>query len=722
MPVAAWAQQPKQDAPKAQPPKAQPAPAKKPAKPVDPPPPADAKAGDAKAGDAKAGDAPADVKPGDVKPGDVKPGDAKVADPAAKPPTDQAAPGQPPPPAPQPKDDEPVLPPPGADKPLEPNPDRDGKQLAKQGSERPTASGEIGARPSDVYAEDWWSQARPVFEIHGYFRVRSELFNNFALGRKDLPDKALWPQPADNDYTDVQGNPHPVKQCGTDAGAKPQAACENNTQAGANMRFRIEPELHISDNLRIRSQIDLLDNLVMGSTADGYGTKGYGQAVLPRGGYTPIGAFSTTQNPPVAGYSSTTNSVSVKRVWGEYMTPVGLLRFGRMPSQWGLGMLANEGSGFDADYQSTADRLMFVTGIKKYDLYFGAAWDFANEGATNAKLLEQQGQPVDLMQSDDVDQYAFFAARRRNPELQRLDLARGNVVVNGGMYFVYRKQNLATDGIDNGPSLGVDSSTAGKGLTRRGAWAVIPDFWVQLLYRKFRFEAEGAMIYGGLENTPAGQDYFNKVDPNNSGWKIRQFGMVTQSEFRAIEDKLRIQFGFGYASGDPDTDSLVPPANGLQKQLTSNRTYSEFRFHPAYQVDMILFRNILSRVQGAYYFKPAVEYDFQRDKNGQRLGGGASLIWSRASEFVQTPGHARDLGIELNFQLYFQARDGALNDDPNKMGGFYTMLQYGVLFPLSGFNYLPGEISDYTQRTNLSSSTLDTKTAQALRWYLGILY
>src|SRR5262249_58699449 len=49
-----------------------------------------------------------------------------------------------------------------------------------------------------VLAEDWWSHARPVFELHGYFRTRAELFHNFALGRIDPPDTAVWPQPADN--------------------------------------------------------------------------------------------------------------------------------------------------------------------------------------------------------------------------------------------------------------------------------------------------------------------------------------------------------------------------------------------------------------------------------------------------------------------------------------------------------------------------------------------
>jgi hypothetical protein len=131
-------------------------------------------------------------------------------------------------------------------------------------------------------------------------------------------------------------------------------------------------------------------------------------------------------------------------------------------------------------------------------------------------------------------------------------------------------------------------------------------------------------------------------------------------------------------------------------------------------------------VQGAYYFRPSVEYDFTRDKNGQRIGGGAAVIWSRASEFIQTPGHARDLGIELNATLYYQSKDGSLNDDPDRMGGFFTMLQYGVLFPLGGLSYLPGEQDAYTKASAgnpaLAGTTLDTSAAQTLRWYLGIMF
>src|SRR5262249_39179394 len=159
-------------------------------------------------------------------------------------------------------------PPSGVAQPARPSvsPEKDTQALKKQGAERPTAAGEVGAHPSDVYAEDWWSQARPVFEIHGYYRLRAELFHNFALGRKapwEHPTRALhakldprtprqlWPQPTDNYYIDTQGNPHGPRLCGDDP--LNMGPCENNTQAGANMRFRLNPELHISDNLRVLS-------------------------------------------------------------------------------------------------------------------------------------------------------------------------------------------------------------------------------------------------------------------------------------------------------------------------------------------------------------------------------------------------------------------------------------------------------------------------------------
>ena len=602
-------------------------------------------------------------------------------------------------------------------------------------SETATAAGSKRAGADEqIFAEDWWSHTRPALELHGYFRVRAELFHNFSLGRVDPPTQQIWPMPADNYYSGGTRAWGP-RLCTTDESGQPgdgnEAPCKNKTQAGANVRFRLNPELHISDNLRVISQVDLLDNVVLGSTPGGYvnhpGGAEPGWAVRERSGYTPLGALDDTQDSPSAGINSLRDSIRVKRAWAEYMTPVGELRFGRMPDHWGLGMMINSGDAYDDDYQSTVDRIQFVTSIKPLDLYLSGAWDFVNEGVTSDSLALPQAQPYDLAQLDDVDQYTIMLARKKSEELTKLSLARGGVVLNGGLRLTYRKQHLASDqggscatqaaALDCGPLDNTES------FSRRGASAWIPDLWFQLRYKKFRFEAEAAAIRGSIENVGTG-------DASSEGeLDIEQYGVATEIEQRLVEDRLKLQFKFGWASGDGDvggtavgeaddsSQGLTPGLSGLQRQFGDD-TMSTFRFHPSYRVDLILNRNILTRVQGVYYFRPSVDYDFMRSPNGQRFGGSFAAIWTRASQFNQAPGHKRDLGVELNLSLYFQSKDGGLNDDLDKMGGFYTMLQYGVLFPLGGMGY-PSARQDALNR---DLREVDTSAAQVLRWYLGVMF
>jgi uncharacterized protein (TIGR04551 family) len=585
--------------------------------------------------------------------------------------------------------------------------------------ERPIADGTIGERPSEVYSEDWWAHTRPIVELHGYFRTRGELHHNFSLGRhtaQGQDQQNLWPQPLDHSYGDLQGTRRQVLLCHDPDPQGRLGECIDKSESTANLRLRLNPEIHLSDNLRVLAQVDLLDNLVLGSTPDSYamqpgnGPRGYTTAGF--NGYAPLGAFTTTQGPPTAGINSYRNSIDVQRAWAEYLTPVGQIRFGRMPSHWGLGMLVNSGDGIDADYQTNSDRIMFITGLKSIDLYFGGAWDFVSTGTTNAGPFDVYGgQPYNNNNLSNVDEWVAFIARRTNPELQRLKLARNEPVLNGGLYTVYRKQLI--DVTAGQTPLTIDTNAQNNGLERRGAEAVIPDLWIQFLWNKLRIEAEAASIWGSIENSPASAKITEPL-------KVRMWGLATQAEFRAIEDKLRVSFGSGWASGDPNVEGIAPGASGLQARL-SEGPISTFRFHPNYQIDYIFFRKILTRVQGAYYFRPGVEYDFVRNPNGQKFGGGAAIIWSRASEFVQTPGNKRDLGVELDMQLYYQARDGALNDDPNKMGGFYTALQYGVFFPLGGLEYLPG-VQGTLPGTSPKLPDYSLSSAQTVRLILGVMF
>jgi uncharacterized protein (TIGR04551 family) len=593
-----------------------------------------------------------------------------------------------------------------------------------------------------VFSEDWWANARPIIELHGYFRTRAELFHNFSLGRHNSTVQGndvqfLWPIPLDQQYGTPTGTGtgQTASYCGSNG---TNGTCSDKTESGANLRFRLNPEIHISDNLRILSQIDLLDNLVLGSTPDSYAmqpvggtTSGMGATTgsmkFPTGyqpvqfgsgyapvNYAPIGFFSNTQGPPTAGVNGWTNSIAVKRAWGEYMTPVGQVRFGRMPQNWGLGMLVNAGDGIDSDYQSTIDRIMFITGLKSLDLYFGGAWDFPSTGPTNANPFDiYGGQPYNTCNTCNVNQWTAFVAHRTNPELQKLTLAHGDLVLNGGLYTIFRSQyNDVVEGAN--PQTTDYSSNAP--LQPRRSWALTPDLWVQALWRKFRFEAEAVTIQGQL-----GSSSLNGQNPNVPT-NIQQYGVVTQTEFRAIDDKLDLQFGFGWASGDAYANNsgtgALQPGTGLQQEFSQGgqaSAISTFRFHPDYRVDLIFFRHILSRVEGAYYFRPSVDYDFLRSPSGEKLGGGAAVIWSRASQFEQTPGHQRDLGVELDAQLYYQSKDGSLNDDPSKIGGFFTMLQYGVFFPLGGLGYLPGQVTVQGFDASLSA-------AQTVRLFLGIVF
>jgi uncharacterized protein (TIGR04551 family) len=583
------------------------------------------------------------------------------------------------------------------------------------------SSDDVPANPNEVFSEDWWGRTRPVLELHGYFRTRAELLQNFSLGRHDNPG-TLFPQPIDNTYQDQGGTVHNLSLCG-DNGATP---CKDQTQSTANMRFRINPELHISDNLRIMAQIDAFDNMVLGSTPDSYaiqpgspaaGTTGSGNGYVSAGynTFAPVGIFTTTSGPPTTGINSLQNSINVQRAWAEYMTPLGQIRFGRMPSQWGLGILANAGDSIDADYQTNVDRIMFVTGIKSLDLYFAGMWDFVNSGPTNASPYDVYGgQPVNTCNLCNVNEWGAVIAHRTNPELQKLKLARGDVVINGGLFTILRSQYLDVQNAQTPLTISTNPNNgdlSNVGLIRRNAWALIPDLWMQFLYKKFRLEAEGVAILGEISAIPGGAySQFKQTD-------VRMWGMAAQSEFRALEDKLHLQFDFGYASGDQWAQNPLG-SSGLNPELNGNGI-STFSFHPAYTIDLIFFRTILSRIEGAYYFRPEVDYDFIRNTNGQRFGGGAAFIWSRASEFIQTPGHQPDLGVELDLQLYYQAKDGSLNDDPSKIGGFFTMLQYGVFFPLGGLGYTQAQ-------QQLAGPAIqggwDLSAAQMVRWFVGVVY
>ncbi len=548
-----------------------------------------------------------------------------------------------------------------------------------------------------------WTTPETVFELHGYMRMRGEFQDQFSLGRvrtvSGTPDEPFetW---IPRDDASLGGTP--TGGC-AGAGGSPTAPCNQRALAYANMRLRLEPTIHLSDDVRVRMQLDVFDNLVMGSTPEGLGTVHDPMRLtddsLDVGSYVPLLAFSQTQTPP---YATATNnladSIVARRAWAEVRNRgLGEIRFGRMGNHWGLGLLANDGRGIDADYQSDVDRVMILTRL--FGIYLFGAWDFAAEGVVSARNPgDRTGLSFDAYRNDDVDQFTFGVARRLTPEETTLTLERHEVVLNGGAYFVYRTQNLSTE-------------VASAAFIRRGFETFTPDLWGQLLWDEsgsstpdLRLEFEAVAQFGTIDNTLASD--FN----SSSRREIRSFGFAFEGEYHLLNDQLGIYFNAGFATGDADAEGLTLNTAYTQRPTSAgatDRTISTMAFHPGYRVDLIFWRNIMRSIAGAYYFAPGLSYDFIRDSFGQLLGARANVVWSRASEPIQTWGNQADLGVEIDAAVYYRSEDG-----PDLLDGFYASLQYGIFFPLAGVGYLPGAGVPMTGGQN----------AQTLRLILGVSY
>src|SRR5690606_30022066 len=149
----------------------------------------------------------------------------------------------------------------------------------------------------------------------------------------------------------------------------------------------------------------------------------------------------------------------------------------------GLGMVHNSGDTYDADYQSTVDRALLSTTFSALDLTVSAMWDFVSEGATDTIDIPGS-QPHDRAQLADVTQYGLMLLKQKDAQLERLALARENVVINGGLYVLYRNQTLADDqslsAADGGPVPGANLDNQAGNYARRDAYALTPDLWLQL--------------------------------------------------------------------------------------------------------------------------------------------------------------------------------------------------------------------------------------------------
>ena len=533
--------------------------------------------------------------------------------------------------------------------------------------------------------EDWTEREMEILELHGYLRVRPELYHKFYMRHTD---DAVFQRPSvmlSNQTTDPEG--YMGEDCREDG--QDRSRCHNSTLAGANMRLRVEPTLNISEEVWIKTQIDFLDNAMLGSSPRYYQNYGSGDTI------DTASIQGWNMGPP------SSDMIVVRRAWGEVMTPLGQLRFGRMGDHFGLGMLHNAGNGIDQDFGDTVDRLMFAAKVN--DWIIAPAFDFPNEGVS---AVSAAGRPFDVGQLDDAYQLVGIVAYKHDEEEQLAMLRRGDWVINTGVYFAYRWQVLSFENPTASNQRAIDSASSGHHFYRRDMWMVTPDLWFQFLYDTFHLELEAALIYGQVGNPDRELSNFDEA----SALTLTQWGGVLQIDYGLLSDQLRIGLEFGFASGDEHVEGLHAPTTFDQQNGPRDDNYTAFAFNPAYNTDLILYHHILGTVTQSYYFHPWLRYDFLRSALGKQLGVQVDVLYSRAVYDETTISNSSaNLGIEIDAQLMYVSADN-----------FHAGIKYGVLFPLGAFEGSWDPDNDpSTENTTIDN---DLTIPQTLQILLGISF
>jgi uncharacterized protein (TIGR04551 family) len=493
------------------------------------------------------------------------------------------------------------------------------------------------------------------FEVDGYYRFRGQLLGGLDLrAGRDASNRYLFP----------------ISRAGQGG----------SSLATANMRLRLEPTLNVSEHVRVRAQVDVFDNHVLGSSTSALFDD-------PNSPY-PVPFYGSSRVLGVADPRLDRPYISPKRAWAEIQTPVGLLSFGRMPSHWGLGVMANSGAGIDEDFGDTVDRIQFAlpsvsTPIGR--LTFVPILDFDNEGTLYAdpRYADARtgvGQPFDAAKGDDARSLSIKVARLDTDDEVRRKNERNEASVNYGVYYSYKTQRYFYPEAANGFDPMISSSTEGAPESiHRAAYAHVADFWWRLLTTRWRIEAEVTGIYGSIGD--ARNNAIAAVPPKVL---LRQWGGALVIDYKVSPNRFMLGGEVGAASGDDAPGfgnvprlGLTPYGSleGAQWGRGGDRSIRNFRFNPAYRVDLILFHQILGQVTDAVYVKPKLRWDLLPG-----LFLDAQLVYSRALEASSTPsaradgtGGSANLGIEVDGMLTYAAGDG-----------FQAWAQYGILQPMGG--------------------------------------
>lgn len=501
-----------------------------------------------------------------------------------------------------------------------------------------------------------------IFDLDGYFRVRGSLLHNLDLDRGPTP---------------TTGQP-----------IFPIPASDGQILGSADARLRADLHITVGSVVTAKVRLDALDGLVLGSTPEGF----------PPTRWTQQPWATTRQIAPASGFNAFVDSIRVKEAWGQVMTPVGALAFGRMDlPAWGLGMMTGRAEDLDDDWDNPVDRLAFVTSLA--DHLIGVAFDINAVGPISANSkggLTTTGQPIDLQLEDNVYGLSLSFLRDHGVPALRRRQAAGKATVSYGAFATWRWQALDfpdahVQGLD-----AYEQSWSEDDAVPRKLHAVVGDGWVRLAAGPLRLEVEAAYAWARVGD-PSPQAAISLPALTSS-----QFGAVLEAEVEIIPDRVFVELGGGLATGDSAPGlGIAPPVGQATSQpgdldgpqfdySTGDHSVNNFRFHPGYRVDLVFWRSIAGAITDAAFVRP--ELTLRPDPHFEAVVSG---IVSLAMKPAGTPGRALLYGGEIDVSARW-----------TPVPGFEGRLDYGVFLPGGALANLDLDVS--------------AQPAQVLRGVLGV--
>ncbi len=517
-------------------------------------------------------------------------------------------------------------------------------------------------------------QRFPYLEWHGYYRIRTALFGEADLGtyfaktEGEVTGTSLFLPPLSRNFVNGSG--------GASFSDYIKGNSEN-TLGTATMRLRLAPIIHLSPSIRIGTRIDILDNLILGSTPE------YLAGVYPG---IAVDTLTGTQVPPSSGVNSFSDSLTVKEAWAEWDIgasddgaglALGTLKLGRFAWGWGLGMVTHSGdfdrfngtltpmerfSALEADGANYLDRVQWQLPLGGIRLH--AAYAFMASGPSSY-WLGNRPYAYDLDDLDDINQFELAASTLPATAAEwsafRKELATGHPVLDWGVLLTYRSQDMAAV---PGSATGDNSANFSElELVKRNAWLLQPDLFARMDWRpdpstRIYVGLEAAALFGTIQH-PMGTTSDSPVD-------LMQWG-------GALESNITLgMFGFGLDMGvaSGDNAEYVAVASGATSPWGNDGTWGTFNFNRNYRIDMLLYREVLGGISNTVYVRPHFDFDLIPTEQNA-FGGLISGVYGLALDSDATPGNDPNMGAELDAMVFFE-----------EAGHFMATAAFGVLLPL----------------------------------------